>query len=385
MRWTFRSGESGGVLAGIATQHQQIVRAVVGENSQSLGCESGAIARRQVQLRPGSESLRSPCRALANHVDRPSDVEAQRALKHMKDNHAGTTGEIGMVGGELIAGFDPHLRELHRQGMQRYLRTGEARVVGRRVELEALRADGQPFPIDLAISEVHQAGRRLFTAYVRDITERRRMERVLRESEQYFKTLAEAHPVAICIVRLEDRRILHASQRFAELFGVPHADLPGQDVRRFYLDIKDRDRLIALLREHGAVDGFELQQRRADGTVFPTVLSSRLMEFQGQRAIVSGVLDLTKQKQAEAEVLKAPDAGLMGDGSGILVVDDLVDTGKTLELVRRLYPQAHFATVYAKPQGRAIVDTYITEVSQDTWIFFPWDMALQYVRPYRGE
>jgi xanthine phosphoribosyltransferase len=92
------------------------------------------------------------------------------------------------------------------------------------------------------------------------------------------------------------------------------------------------------------------------------------------------------QKQAEAEILKAPDAAVMGrDGTGILVIDDLVDTGKTLELVRRLYPKAHFATVYAKPQGRAMVDTFITEVSQDTWIFFPWDMALQYVRPYRGE
>jgi xanthine phosphoribosyltransferase len=91
------------------------------------------------------------------------------------------------------------------------------------------------------------------------------------------------------------------------------------------------------------------------------------------------------QKQVDASVLKAPDAELMGDGTGILVVDDLVDTGKTLELVRRLYPMAHFATVYAKPQGRPLVDTYITEVSQDTWIFFPWDMALQYVRPYRGE
>lgn len=91
------------------------------------------------------------------------------------------------------------------------------------------------------------------------------------------------------------------------------------------------------------------------------------------------------QKQAEAVVLKAPDANLMGDGDGILIVDDLVDTGKTLDLVRRMYPKAHFATVYAKPQGRGMVDTFITEVSQDTWIFFPWDMALQYVRPYRGE
>jgi xanthine phosphoribosyltransferase len=92
------------------------------------------------------------------------------------------------------------------------------------------------------------------------------------------------------------------------------------------------------------------------------------------------------QEQTEASVLKAPSPEVMGsDGEGVLIVDDLVDTGKTLELVRRLYPKAHLATVYAKPQGRSMVDTYITEVSQDTWIFFPWDMALQYVRPYRGE
>ena len=90
------------------------------------------------------------------------------------------------------------------------------------------------------------------------------------------------------------------------------------------------------------------------------------------------------QSQKSAQVIKAPQADLMGDGTGILIVDDLVDSGKTLELVRSLYPKAHFATVYAKPAGRAQVDTFITEVSQDTWIFFPWDMALQYVQPMRG-
>jgi xanthine phosphoribosyltransferase len=89
-------------------------------------------------------------------------------------------------------------------------------------------------------------------------------------------------------------------------------------------------------------------------------------------------------QRREAEVIKSPDAEMMGDGTGILVVDDLVDSGKTLELVRKLYPKAHFACVYAKPEGEKQADTYITSVSQDTWIFFPWDMALQYVEPYRG-
>ncbi|WP_298674861.1 xanthine phosphoribosyltransferase [uncultured Lentibacter sp.] len=89
-------------------------------------------------------------------------------------------------------------------------------------------------------------------------------------------------------------------------------------------------------------------------------------------------------QRREAEVIKSPDPAIMGDGTGILVVDDLVDSGKTLELVRTLYPNAHFACVYAKPEGEKQADTFITGVSQDTWIFFPWDMALQYVEPYRG-
>ncbi|HWG05152.1 MAG TPA: xanthine phosphoribosyltransferase [Beijerinckiaceae bacterium] len=68
-------------------------------------------------------------------------------------------------------------------------------------------------------------------------------------------------------------------------------------------------------------------------------------------------------------------------GDGVLVVDDLVDSGATMRFVRQLLPQAHFATVYAKPLGRPVVDTFVTEVSQDTWIHFPWDLGLAYTAP----
>ncbi len=70
-----------------------------------------------------------------------------------------------------------------------------------------------------------------------------------------------------------------------------------------------------------------------------------------------------------------------GDGTGWLIVDDLVDTGRTGRIVRDMLPKAHFATVYAKPAGRLVVDTFITEVSQDTWILFPWDSGPQYAKP----
>ncbi|MCC5992129.1 MAG: xanthine phosphoribosyltransferase [Rhodobacteraceae bacterium] len=119
------------------------------------------------------------------------------------------------------------------------------------------------------------------------------------------------------------------------------------------------------------------------GGLAPAMIISRELDIRVVDTI--SVKSYDKQQQSEAEVLKAPQADLMApDGEGILIIDDLVDTGKTLELVRQLYPKAHFATVYAKPKGRDMVDSFITEVSQDTWIFFPWDMALQYVEPYRG-
>ena len=77
------------------------------------------------------------------------------------------------------------------------------------------------------------------------------------------------------------------------------------------------------------------------------------------------------QRAAEITVLKPPMN--VGDGDRWLVVDDLVDTGRTVEVLRRLMPRAHFAAIYAKPLGRPLVDTYVSEVSQDTWIYFPWE------------
>jgi xanthine phosphoribosyltransferase len=87
-------------------------------------------------------------------------------------------------------------------------------------------------------------------------------------------------------------------------------------------------------------------------------------------------------EQGQMEILKEISSPLLEkEGEGILIVDDLTDTGKTAAIVRAMMPKAHFATVYAKPKGRPLVDTFITEVSQDTWIYFPWDMGFSYQKP----
>jgi xanthine phosphoribosyltransferase len=89
--------------------------------------------------------------------------------------------------------------------------------------------------------------------------------------------------------------------------------------------------------------------------------------------------DSKPQQAAETTVVKQP--ANVGDGEGWLVIDDLVDTGRTAEVLRRLMPKAHFAAVYAKPLGKPLIDTFVTEVSQDTWIYFPWDVEPQFTQP----
>lgn len=94
------------------------------------------------------------------------------------------------------------------------------------------------------------------------------------------------------------------------------------------------------------------------------------------------------KEQGELKVLKPVSQDIVnlggGEGAGVLVIDDLVDTGRTARLVREMLPKAHYATLYSKPMGRPIVDTFITEVSQDTWIYFPWDMGLAFQPPIVG-
>ncbi len=121
------------------------------------------------------------------------------------------------------------------------------------------------------------------------------------------------------------------------------------------------------------------------GGLVPAAIVARELELRIIETICIASYDY--KKQGDLRVLKgiAPEIAKIGDGKGkgVLVVDDLTDTGKTAKMVRDLLPNAHFAAMYAKPQGAPIIDTFVTEVSQDTWIYFPWDMGLSYQEPMR--
>ena len=111
------------------------------------------------------------------------------------------------------------------------------------------------------------------------------------------------------------------------------------------------------------------------GGLVPAAIVARELEIRLIDTICIASYD--DREQGKLTVLKE----VPGDGEGWLIVDDLVDTGRTAQVVRDSLPKAHFATVYAKPAGRPLVETFITEVSQDTWILFPWDTEPQSVPP----
>lgn len=117
------------------------------------------------------------------------------------------------------------------------------------------------------------------------------------------------------------------------------------------------------------------------GGLVPAAVVARELEIRLiETACISSYDD---KNQGKLDVIKsAPEAG---DGTGWLIVDDLVDTGETAKALRVMLPKAHFATAYAKPAGRPLVDTFVTEVSQDTWIYFPWDMEPQPSTPIAGQ
>lgn len=113
------------------------------------------------------------------------------------------------------------------------------------------------------------------------------------------------------------------------------------------------------------------------GGLVPACIIARELDIRLVETLCIASYDHTEQRGAD--VLKVPQD--IGDGAGWLVVDDLVDTGNTFKIAREILPKAHYACIYAKPAGAETTDSFITEVSQDTWIHFPWDLEQAYSAP----
>lgn len=113
------------------------------------------------------------------------------------------------------------------------------------------------------------------------------------------------------------------------------------------------------------------------GGMIPAAIVARELGIR----LVDTICIRTYSHQTINEPMILNDVTATNDGEGFLLIDDLVDTGMTAKFVKDKLPKAYFVTVYAKPEGKPLVDDFITEVSQETWIYFPWDLELNYAHP----
>jgi PAS domain S-box-containing protein len=195
----------------------------------------------------------------------------------------------------------------HRQMFSEELARGVPAFQGQRVEVPALRADGDEFPAELAVLRTEQRGRWFFTGFVRDITERKRQEQTLRESQARLDLALQSARMGVWQWDIvEDRRYFDA--QFCRLLGIDPATFTGT-VEEFYRVVHpdDRETLRAAMARTVELDVLYESEYRAlwpDGSVHYLAGRGRLVrDDQGRPTTINGVAwDITERKQAEVEL-----------------------------------------------------------------------------------
>ncbi|MCB2102448.1 MAG: xanthine phosphoribosyltransferase [Rhodobacterales bacterium] len=147
-----------------------------------------------------------------------------------------------------------------------------------------------------------------------------------------------------------------------------HRPVPWEEIHRVAFELAER------LRGRGPGPGGTWTGIVAitRGGLVPAALVARALDVRLIETICISSYDGVVK--GELHIVKGADATVEGTGEGWLLVDDLVDTGATARAARDMLPGAHYATLYAKPEGLPLVETHVADVPQDLWIDFPWDL-----------
>jgi PAS domain S-box-containing protein len=225
---------------------------------------------------------------------------------------------VGREMGELIV--PPAMRERHRLGLKRMVETGRsAGIIGQRIEITALHADGHEFPVELAITQIDSTGKEpFFTAYLRDLTERRRAEAAQRESQNYFEKSFHSSPALMSIASAVDGRLIEINPAFERGSGYPRAEALGKTTLELglWLRPEQRDEFLRRIHTDRVIRDLEADFRSKTGAVRTLLLNADIIELGGRPCMLTVGIDISERRrrdQVQAATYEISQAVLGGD------------------------------------------------------------------------
>src|SRR3990172_6380142 len=235
------------------------------------------------------------------------------------------------VGGKNVTMLIPErFRNAHKAGLERFLKTGETRIIGRTVELNALRKDGTEFPIELSLGTWGSPEAPSFSATIRDITERRASERSLKESEEKFRVIFEGSKDGILLADVENKRFVTGNQAICKML-----QYSLEEIRQLAItDIHPEEALPRILDEFERAERLEIETgrdipvKRRDGSVFFANIKPSPIVISGKRYLIGNFRDVTESRKAEQALTRL---GLAVDQAAEAIV--VTDTEGNIEYV----------------------------------------------------
>jgi two-component system cell cycle sensor histidine kinase/response regulator CckA len=231
----------------------------------------------------------------------------------------------GEVLGKLMADLiiPPSLRESHRRGLARFNATGEAVILGRRIEISAMRRDGTEFPVELSIMRVSREGPAVFAGEIRDLTEAKRVQLEMRKSEDRFRKLFDSNTIGIVIADLNGNT-LEANDAYLGMVGRTRGELLSGEIRWSELTPPEYSGLdqkaVEDLRRTGVAAPWEKELFRNDGTRVPVLIGMAMLEAE-EASCIAYIVDLTERRRLEEQFRQAQKMEVVGQLAGGIAHD----------------------------------------------------------------